>query len=345
MSADVLPLSMPQTFTVARARNTRFRRVLAQHPETRFVRFVDGDCQVVEDRVKAAPQHLKFHLHHAVVRDECRERFPERSIFNCMCERKWNTPVGNALAAGLRTRRQRIKCRKRAQPVTDTLLLGVVQHFLAQDWLPSQLVGALQRMWPDEPLRTVFQETIHTSIYAMPKGELRRNRIACLRRAKAKRMPRSRGKDRRDQMADLPSIHLSPPKANERAFPRYWEGDLIKGPGNRSAEGAPLERSSRVTMLIKLAKTTAATFQEGCTAKLRSNVEPMHKTVTGPGAGPPSRANRQHWVDGVLLQPAQPLAERLLREHQQANRPAASQGSGSVGPLSGAARCDCRPAQ
>ena len=160
------------------------------------------------------------------------------------------------------------------------MLFGVVQHFLARGWSPSQIAGTLKLMWPDEPQRTVSHESIYTCIYAMPKGELRKDLIACLRRAKSKRMPRSRGEDRRGQMPDLLSIHVRPPEASDRAFPGHWEGDLIKGAGNRSAVGVLLERSSRLVMLIKLADATATSALEGFTAKLRSIAEPMRKTLT-----------------------------------------------------------------
>lgn len=139
----------------------------------------------------------------------------------------------DARAAGLRARRARFKCRKRSKLASDTVLFGVVQHFLARGWSPSQIAGTLKLMWPDEPQRTVSHESIYTCIYAMPKGELRKDLIACLRRAKSKRMPRSRGEDRRGQMPDLLSIHVRPPEASDRAFPGHWEGDLIKGAGNR----------------------------------------------------------------------------------------------------------------
>jgi hypothetical protein len=52
----------------------------------------------------------------------------------------------------------------------------------------------------------------------MAKGELRRELIACLRRAQSKRMPRSRGEDRRGQLPDTLSIHVRPPEANDRRF-------------------------------------------------------------------------------------------------------------------------------
>jgi IS30 family transposase len=192
-----------------------------------------------------------------------------------------NSPAAcDARAAGLRARYARFKCRKRSKLATDTVLFGVVQHFLAQAWSPSQIAGTLKLMWPDEPQRTVSHESIYTCIYAMPKGELRKDLIACLRRAKAKRMPRSRGEDRRGQLPDLLSIHVRPPEANDRALPGHWEGDLIKGAGNRSAVGVLVERSSRLVMLIKLADATAASALQGFTAKLRSIAEPMRQTLT-----------------------------------------------------------------
>lgn len=160
------------------------------------------------------------------------------------------------------------------------MFFGVVQHFLAQGWSPSQIAGTLKVMWPDEPQRTVSHETFYTCIYAMPKGELRKNLIACLRRAKAKRMLRSRGEDRRGQIPNLLSIHVRPPQANDRALPGHWEGDLIKGAANRSAVGVLLERSSRLVMLIKLADATAASALEGFTARLRGIAAPMRKTLT-----------------------------------------------------------------
>jgi IS30 family transposase len=160
------------------------------------------------------------------------------------------------------------------------VLFGVVQHCLTQAWSPSQIASTLKLMWPDEPQRNVWHETIYTCIYAMSKGELSKDLIACLRRAMAKVMPRSRGEDRRGQMPDLLSIHVRPPEARHRTFPGHWEGDLIKGAGNRSAVGVLLERSSRLVMLIKPADAIAASALEGFIAMLRSVAETMCQTLT-----------------------------------------------------------------
>ncbi|TSE18501.1 Integrase core domain protein [Tepidimonas alkaliphilus] len=135
-------------------------------------------------------------------------------------------------------------------------------------------------MGPDDLDRRVSHETIDNGIDAMPRGELRKEIIASLRRAQSKRMPCSRGQDRRGQLPEAVSIHLRPPEANERAFPGHWEGDLLKGAANRSAVGVLVERSSRLVCSPKLKDATAASALEDFTAKPRKMPKPMRKTLT-----------------------------------------------------------------
>ena len=186
----------------------------------------------------------------------------------------------DARAATKRARAQRFKSRRASKLACNTVLFRVVHHFLAQGWSPSQIAGTLKLMWPDDSERTVSHETIYNCIYAMPRAELRKDLIACLRRTQSKRMPRARGEDRRGQLPEMLSIHVRPPEANDRAFPGHWEGDLIKGAGNRSAVGVLVERTTRLVMLAKLADATAASALDGFTAKLRSIAQPMRQTLT-----------------------------------------------------------------
>ncbi len=193
-----------------------------------------------------------------------------------------NTPGRcHARAAGLRARHARFKCRKYSKLATDTVLFGVVQHLLDQAWSPSLIAGTLKLRWPDEAHLTVSHESIYTGIYAMPKGELRKDLIACLRRAKSTRMPRSRGEDRRGQIPDLLNINVAHPKPATGLFSvGHWEGVPIMGAGNHSAVGVLVERRSRLAMLIKLANATAASALECVTTKLRSISETRHQTRT-----------------------------------------------------------------
>jgi hypothetical protein len=59
--------------------------------------------------------------------------------------------------------------------------------------------------WPNDPTQHVSHETIYTAIYAQPRGELRRQLIACLRHGHSTRMSRKRGTDRRGQIPDMVS--------------------------------------------------------------------------------------------------------------------------------------------
>lgn len=101
--------------------------------------------------------------------------------------------------------------------------------------------------------------------------------------ARAKRWPRSRGEDRRGQIADLLGIHVRPPEIEDRQFPGHWEGDLIKGAANASAVGTLVERSTRWLILVKLPHpnpATAAHVLQAFTDKLCAVAQPMRKTLT-----------------------------------------------------------------
>ena len=99
---------------------------------------------------------------------------------------------------------------------------------------PEQASGILQRM-PDAV--HISHETIYTALYAMPRGELRRQILELLPRGHKSRRPRSAGTDRRGLMPGATSIDERPTDINERLVPGHWEGDLIKGARNQSRSG------------------------------------------------------------------------------------------------------------
>jgi IS30 family transposase len=157
---------------------------------------------------------------------------------------------------------------------------SMVTTLLHWKWSPEQIAATLKRVFPRERERQVSHETIYTAIYAHPKGELRRDLVALLRRRHGKRMPRSRGQDRRGQIPDMVSIHVRPPEVNERVMPGHWEGDLIKGAGNKSAVGVLVERASRLVLLAKMPDASAESALAAFTLKLRSIAEPMRVSLT-----------------------------------------------------------------
>jgi len=96
----VVALDMSIPFTAGRARNEGFQRLCELAPELSYVQFVDGDCAVVDGWPEAAAEFLDAHPDVAGVCGRRRERYPERSIYNLLCDIEWNTPVGEAKACG-----------------------------------------------------------------------------------------------------------------------------------------------------------------------------------------------------------------------------------------------------
>jgi IS30 family transposase len=157
---------------------------------------------------------------------------------------------------------------------------GVVRTMLDWKWSPQQIAATLKRVFPDEPERHVSHETIYTAIYAQPRGELRKQLVACLRHGRSTRLPRARGDDRRGQIPDMVSIHVRPPEVDDRVMPGHWEGDFIKGAGNKSSVGVLVERTSRIVLLAKMDDATAASALAGFSAKLNSIAAPLRKSFT-----------------------------------------------------------------
>jgi len=93
-----LDLSIP--FTAARARNTGFERLISLYPDLRYVQFVDGDCEVIEGWLHKAFSFLESQPDYAVVCGLRRERFPEKSIYNQLCDWEWNGAIGDIKACG-----------------------------------------------------------------------------------------------------------------------------------------------------------------------------------------------------------------------------------------------------
>ena len=97
---EVVELPVPPNFTAARARNAGLARLLERHPAVAFVQMVDGDSEVRPGWIAAAAAALDGDPGLAVAFGRNRERFPERSIYNAICDDEWDQPVGEATGAG-----------------------------------------------------------------------------------------------------------------------------------------------------------------------------------------------------------------------------------------------------
>jgi len=189
-------------------------------------------------------------------------------------------PAYDATLAGEHANRLRVKRRQALKLVVGGELFGVVVGHLKKKWSPEQIAGTLKGMHPDQPSQRVSHETIYHTLYAMPRGELRRELIACLRWSRDKRRSKTRAPDGRGHIAEMQSIHLRPPEVADRLIPGHWEADLIKGAMNRSSVGTLVERTTLMVVLAKMPDGTAQSALDGFSEALSAIPLALRKTFT-----------------------------------------------------------------
>lgn len=96
----VVHLSLELGFTAARARNVGWRALLEEYPDLKFIQFIDGDCALDPNWLNNALSEAESKERLGAVFGQLKERFPERSIYNAMCDREWDVPVGEVRACG-----------------------------------------------------------------------------------------------------------------------------------------------------------------------------------------------------------------------------------------------------
>lgn len=100
LGIEVIDLDLSVPFTAARARNEGANYLCKSYPSLRYIQFVDGDCEVQPDWIQISFDFLESNADYAVASGRRRERFPEKSIYNQLCDIEWDTPVGDALSCG-----------------------------------------------------------------------------------------------------------------------------------------------------------------------------------------------------------------------------------------------------
>ena len=101
IGAEVLEIDLSVPFTAARARNAGYARALEVFPQTEFIQFLDGDCELVDGWVAAALAALDADPKLAVVCGRRREKFPDETRWNRMIDAEWGAaPPGLAKACG-----------------------------------------------------------------------------------------------------------------------------------------------------------------------------------------------------------------------------------------------------
>lgn len=176
--------------------------------------------------------------------------------------------------------RQRASRPRRPRKLAAGPLWEMVVSLLRLGWSPEQVAGRLRRDYPEDMSMRASHETIYLALYVMPRGELRRDLLALMRRGHKARRPRGCGADRRGKIPDMISIHERPEEVEARRVPGHWEGDLIKGAKNASAVGTLVERTTRLTLLARLDGATAHEARLGFQRRFRRVPQPLRKSLT-----------------------------------------------------------------
>jgi len=159
-------------------------------------------------------------------------------------------------------------------------LRKVVLALLAKKWSPEQIAKRLVILYPDDMNMRISHESIYSYLYVLPRGELKREITTCLRRKHENRYKQK--KDRRDNgsIQDYLSIEERPTEVADRIIPGHWEGDLLMGGRHASAIGTLVERTTRMTFLVKLENKYARNVRKAFAEEFRQLPKGLKKTMT-----------------------------------------------------------------
>ena len=184
-----------------------------------------------------------------------------------------------ALYAQQHSNTTRHKPRKNRKLVNNTLLREFVLSHLAKNWSPEQIAKRLIMLYPNDMIMRVSHETIYSYLYVLPRGELKNEITACLRRHHKHRRPRKE-RQKNSPIQDFLSIEERPAEVANRIIPGHWEGDLITGRLHESAIGTLVERTTRMTFLVKLDNKYARTVRKAFAEEFRHLPNGLKRTLT-----------------------------------------------------------------
>ena len=160
-------------------------------------------------------------------------------------------------------------------------LRATVLKYLLKKWSPQQIANRLKILYPKDMDMRVSHETIYSYLYVLPKGELKRSLILALRKHhKARSKKKPKGYSKLGPIQNYLSIEERPKEVAERIVPGHWEGDMLVGKQNMTAIGTLVERTTRMTFLVKLANLDANTVRKSFEKEFCHLPKGLRKTFT-----------------------------------------------------------------
>lgn len=173
----------------------------------------------------------------------------------------------------------RHKSRKNRKLDNNIPLREIVLSYLAKNWSPEQIAKRLNILYPEDMNMHISHETIYSYLYVLPRGELKREITACLRRHHKHRHVR-KGRKKCGPIQDYLSIEERPIEVADRIVPGHWEGDLVVGKLCASAIGTLVERTTRMTFLVKLENKYARHVRKAFAEEFKQLPDGLKRTLT-----------------------------------------------------------------
>lgn len=177
---------------------------------------------------------------------------------------------------------------------------------LRKKWSPEQIAKELPKDYPDDMTMRIAPETIYAYLFVLPRGELKKELLACLRQNRKQRHRQSRLVQNERKIVDMLSIEERPKEVEDRIIPGHWESDLVIGKSNRSALGTIVERTTRTTILVPLENKSAETVAKAFAKEILKLPKQMRLTMTHDQGGEMAKHKLLTEMTGVKIYFANP---------------------------------------
>jgi len=100
LGVEVVSLDLSTPFSAGRARNEGFSQLMKRDDPPDYVQFIDGDCELCSGWIADGRAFLETDDAYAVVSGRVKERHPEASVYNWLCDVEWTGTQGEARSCG-----------------------------------------------------------------------------------------------------------------------------------------------------------------------------------------------------------------------------------------------------
>jgi len=165
--------------------------------------------------------------------------------------------------------------------LSNPRLWAVIEMLLKKRWSPEQIVNRIRKEYPFDETMRISHEAIYSYLYVVPKGQLKKELLACLRRNHKRRYKQGvRNRPSCGRPKDMILIDERPKDIEDRLIPGHWEGDLVMGKNRQSMLGTLVERKTRFLMLVPLKTKRSEEVRKSFARKIKRLPEQLRQTLT-----------------------------------------------------------------